>query len=43
VTGFGWKVEHRAGLWGTDMNSAFDQVTLGLNINPPDIRGRARW
>ena len=43
VTGFGWKVEYRAGRWGTDMNGAFDQVALGLNIYPPDIRGWARW
>jgi len=34
VTGFGWKVEYRAGRWGTDMNGAFDQVALGLNIYP---------
>jgi putative transposase len=43
VTGFGWKVEYRAGLWGTDMNGAFDHVALGLNTYPPDIRGWARW
>ena len=42
MTGFGLKVEYRAGLC-TDMNSAFDQVTLGLNIYPPDIQGSARW
>jgi hypothetical protein len=33
VTGFGWKVEYRAGRWGTDMNGAFDQIALGLNIS----------
>jgi hypothetical protein len=33
VTGFGWKVEYRAGRWGTDMNGAFDQVALELNIS----------
>ena len=34
MTGFGWKVEYRAGRWGTDMNGAFDQVALGLNTLP---------
>ena len=43
VTGFGWKVEYPAGRWGTDMNGDFDQMALGLNIYPPDIRGLARW
>ena len=43
VTGFGWEVAYRAGRRGTDMNGAFDRVTLGPNIYPPDIRGRARW
>ncbi len=32
VTAFGWKVEYRAGRWGTDINSACDRVTLGLNM-----------
>ena len=43
MTGFGWNVEYRAGRWGTDMNGAFDQVALGLNIYPPHIRGWAQW
>jgi hypothetical protein len=43
VTGFGWKVEYRAGRWGTDMNVASDQGALGLSIYPPYIRGWAKW
>ncbi len=43
MTGFGSKVEYHARRWGTDMNAAFDQVALGLNTYPPDIRGWARW
>ena len=42
MTGFGWEVAYRAGRRGTDMNGAFDWVTLGPNIYPPDIRERAR-
>src|SRR5207248_11708759 len=38
VTGFGWEVASRAGRRGTDRNGAFDRVTLGPNIDPPDIR-----
>ena len=43
MPGFGWNVEYRAGPWGTDTNEAFDQVTLGLYIYPPCIRGREQW
>ena len=43
MTGFGWEVEFCAGRWGSDMNGAFDQVTLGLMIDLPDSRGWTRW
>src|SRR5262245_17869874 len=43
VTGFRWEVTYRTGRRGTDMNGAFDRVALGPNIDPPDIRERARW
>ncbi len=28
---------------GTDMNGTFDQVTLGLIVYSPDIRGWSQW
>ena len=43
MTGYSWKVEYCSVPRGTDMNDAFDQATLRLNIYSPDIRGRARW
>ncbi len=42
MTGFGWQVAYRAGRRGTDMNGAFQRVTLGLSIHAPDIRERTR-
>jgi hypothetical protein len=43
MTGFGRKVQYRSEPWATGMNDTLDQVILGLNIYPPDIRERARW
>ncbi len=41
MTGFGWEVTYRAGR-RTDLSGAFQRVTLGPNIYPPDIRERTR-
>jgi hypothetical protein len=39
VSGYKWNVESRAGPWGTDTDGAFNQAALGLDIDPPCIRG----
>ena len=43
MTAYGWKAEYLDGRSGTDMIGVFDRLTLGLNIYPPFIRGRAQW